>query len=310
MCSLGDCAPNNQAKGKTVTFKDTLDLIDPPDVPDGVFVMNYKRFDENIKQKYKLYDQKTREHKFLEFLSVVVEKTYLMWDQMYRAVNLFDSYAVILAQTKRVFRGQTMFPDPNTFARLENYKKHFRETLTISLGSIEPAYEINEALIALVDHMNSSTTIDGNLLRQMFADVKDVIRISNEFDDAFAFAFSLRSIEFFTTTSKDSVVKKPVKKDSGEKEAKKRSVLKMYKQSLSEVRVIVIELECNKIPLYKAMAEMQINIEMLDKKIYPEIEKSLHYAKPINFTRLREAMETIRTLARRALNVEDASSSN
>lgn len=309
MSSLGDCAKNDQPKGNKVTFKETLDLIDPPDVPDGVFVMNYKRFDEKVKEKYKLYDKNTTQNKFLEFLSAVVEKTYLMWDQMYRAVNLFDSYAVILSQTKRVYRGQTMFPDPKTFERLETYKKFFHERLAILLGQIEPAYEINEALIPLVDRMNSSTKIDINLLVQMFPEVKEVIGISNKFDDAFEFSFSLRPIEFFTTTLKESVVKMPVQKDSKEKVAKKQSVMKMFRKSLSDVRVLVIELEFNNILLSTAMAELQKNIEMLDKKIYPEIKKSLEHAKPINFTRLHVAMRTIRTLAKRALNVEEASSS-
>lgn len=311
MLTLGDCAPNDPSTVRKVTFKDTLDLIDPPDVPDGVFIMNYQRFDENVKEKYKLYPKMSREHKFLEFISVVVEEMYLMWDRMYRAVNLFDSYAVILTQTKRVYRGETLFPDPRTFDRLEKCKQFFVERLTVLLNSIEPAYKINEALISLVDRMDGNTQIDRDLMRQMFAEVKDVIGIFNEFNGAFESAFSLRPIEFFTTTSKESVVRVTAKKDSDEREATKQSAMQMYRKSLSDVRLIVIELETNSHRYYlnMAMAELKKNIEMLDKKIYPEILKSLQCAKPINFTRLQDAMRTIRSLAMRALNVEEASSS-
>lgn len=312
MLTLGDGAPNDPSTVRRVTFKDTLDLFDPPNVPDGVFIMNYQQFDANVKAKFKLYHKQTREHKFLEFILVVVEKTYLMWDQMYRAVNLFDSYEVILTQTKRVYRGETMFPDSKTFARLENYKKFFVERLTVLLNSIKPAYEINEALIPLVDRMDDSTRIDRDLLRQMFAEVEDVINIFKEFDGAFESAFSLRPVEFFTTTSKESVVKVTVKKDSDEKEPTKQSAMKMYRKSLNDVRKIVVELETNGNHYYlnMARAELKENIEMLDEKIYPEILKSLQCAKPINFTRLQDAMGTIRSLAMRALNVEEPSSSN
>lgn len=301
--TMGDCTPNDQPKGKKIRFKDTFDFdaIYPSDVPDGVFVMNYKTFNENVQKKYKLYDRMSKEYKFIQFLSIVVEKTYLMWDQMYRAVNLFNSYEVILTQTERVYKGETMFPDPKTFENLENYKKYFKETLALILSSIEPAYEINEVLIPLVDRMHSNTTIDGTLLQQMFAEVKDVISIFNKFDDASECAFSLRPITFFTTTSKDSATKK----DCEKKVTEKQSVMKMYRISLNEIRVIVIQLECQNIHFNAARAELKKNINMLEEKIYPKIEKSLNYAKQINFTRLHEAMGTIRNLARRALSIED-----
>lgn len=155
---------------KKVSFSDAVTVHELPSEPAGIFWIKDTDLVQLYQQKYQIFnDQESLEFQVLDMIAGAIEKSHIIYEELYRFIVRIDGYDLYLPQTKVEVDEKTTidFPDPETFDQLQKNKEYFKATAKTLLNLLKPIYEINEHLFELMKNMDETTKIDPILFKRL-----------------------------------------------------------------------------------------------------------------------------------------------
>lgn len=228
--------------------------------------MNHAQFNQNIDEKTQLYREGSIEIEFLSFLYDIIDRNYLMFQQIYGYINTINSREVVLYQiTTNEGDNSIVFPDSDLINNLKKVKESLEQKLLSLLDSILPAYDINRHFLNMMENMDANTLIDRKLISKFGEECKTVVEFSDDFDELF-----------------------------------RNFPMENYKTHLNKIQLLATNLEDGDVTFAQVKKELNKILASFDG-ISATMKKILNSASKLGFTKLQEATKKFHGYAMKEL---------